>query len=353
MSVLIDLSSDTQTRPTPGMRRAMAEAVVGDEQKGEDPTTNQLQDTVAQLTGKEHALFLPSGAMCNQIAFRLWGRPGQTILLHETAHPIQYEAGGAAALSGLQLTPLPGARGKFSAEDLARHLTRTSRHNPKSACVSVEQTTNRGGGAIWTLGEIDAVADVAAANNLPLHMDGARLMNAVVETGISAAHFAARFDSVWVDLTKGLGCPIGAVLAASAEAIEEAFHYKHQFGGAMRQSGIIAAAGLYALDHHVTRLADDHAHARRLGAALQTMPGVKVETDPIETNIVFFSVAGTGLTAPAFCDRLLAESNVRLGPVDDTLVRAVTHLDVTDQDILTAIDALHTFLTQTKNGTAP
>src|SRR3954454_9660379 len=291
---VIDLSSDTQTRPTPGMRRAMASAEVGDEQKREDPTTSALQERVASLLGQEAALFLPSGSMCNGIGFRLHLRPGgDEVYLHRTAHPIIAEAGGPAALSGAMVCPLQGDGGMFSAEALRGALREEgNRYLPRSRLVSVEQTSNMGGGRVWPLSLVRSVLAVAAERGLRAHLDGARLMNAVVASGAPAASWAEGFDTCWVDFSKGLGAPVGACLAGSRELMQEAFRYKQQWGGSMRQSGIIAAAGLYALDHHVERLAEDHERARRLASGLASLPGVSgLDPDLVETNIVIFSVA--------------------------------------------------------------
>ena len=342
----VNLYSDTQTRPTPEMRRAIAEAEVGDEQRGEDPSVNLLQDRVAELLGKEAAVFLPSGTMCNEIGYRVQARPGQEIILDKTAHALHYEAGGPAALSGLMTRPLDGERGIFTAEQVEAALrTRGSRHEQQSAVVSIEQTTNQGGGAVWPLARIREVASLARAQGLAVHMDGARLMNAVVAAGVPARDYAAPCDTVWIDLSKGLGCPVGAVLAGSAELIEAAFHAKHLFGGAMRQAGIIAAAGVYALEHHVERLAEDHDKARRLAQGLAQIPGIAIAPESVETNLVFFDVeSSTGLTAPTLSQRLEEGHGVRIGASGHRRLRAVTHLDVPEDGVDEALAALRTVL---------
>lgn len=326
--ILVDLYSDTITRPTPPMRRAMCEAEVGDEQQREDPTVNRLQEMVAELLGKEAALFLPSGTMCNQVAFAVHCRTGDEILLHETAHPLLYEAGGAAAMVGAVFHPLSGPRGRFTGEQLRQALRPAVHYMPRSRVVSIEQTANIVGGACWPLAEIQTVCQVAHGAGLVCHMDGARLLNAVVSSGTSAAAFAAPFESVWIDLTKGLGAPVGAVLAGSWEFIEEAWRYKQRFGGAMRQAGIIAAAGIYALENHVERLAEDHERARALASGLAQVRGLAIDAAAVETNIVIFDVSGTGLSGDAFADRTLAQHGVRFSVLGPTLVRAVTHLDL-------------------------
>ena len=350
VKVAIDLFSDTVTKPTPEMRRFMCDAEVGDEQKGEDPTVNRLQEMVADLLGKEAALYLPSGTMCNEIAFAVHCRPGDEIILDKTAHPLHYEAGGPAALSGAQLRPVDGERGIFTAGDVAAAIRPASRHFPRSRVVSVEQTTNLGGGACWPLATLQPVCEIAHQHGLATHLDGARLLNAVVATGVEAAHFAGRFDSAWIDLSKGLGAPVGAVLAGSREFIDEAWRFKQRFGGAMRQAGIIAAGGIYALQHHVERLTDDHTHAKRLARGLAELPGISLDPDQVETNIVIFDVAGTGLTAAQFADRLLDEHGVRFSVMDPTLVRAVTHLDVSGQQIEAAIQATAKVLRSSRPG---
>jgi threonine aldolase len=335
----VDLFSDTVTRPTPAMRRAMVEAEVGDEQQREDPTVNRLQEAVAELLGKEAALFLPSGTMCNQVAFAVHCRAGDEILLHETAHPILYEAGGAAALVGAVFRPLPGPRGVFSAEQVRAAVRPAVHYMPRSRVVSVEQTANIVGGVCWRLEEVEAVCGAAREAGLRCHMDGARLLNAVVATGTPARAFAAPFDSVWLDLTKGLGAPVGAVLAGSRAFVEEAWVFKQRFGGAMRQAGIVAAAGLYALEHHVERLADDHDLARRLARGLAELPGITLDPEQVETNIVIFDLAAPGVTADAFAERALARGGVRFTVIGPTTLRAVTHLDLPPDAVERALAA--------------
>jgi threonine aldolase len=332
----VDLSSDTVTRPTPDMRRFMCEAEVGDEQKHEDPTVNLLQEMVAELLGKEAAVFLPSGTMCNEIALRVHCRPGEEMLAHRTAHPIHFESGGPAALAGVNVRPLDGARGQFDAATLEEGIRPDFRHFPRSRLVWVEQTSNLGGGSIWPLERVRAVTDVARRHRLATHLDGARLMNAVVASGVAAREWSAPFDSAWIDFTKGLGAPVGAALAGSRDFIAEAWRLKQQMGGAMRQAGIIAAGGVYALRHHVKRLAEDHANARRLAEGLAALPGVALDPATVETNLVFFDLTGR-LDAGAFVERLLARG-VRMGALGPRTVRAVTHLDVSAAQIERALD---------------
>ena len=333
----VNLYSDTQTRPTEGMRRAIAAAEVADEQRGLDPTVNALQERVAELLGHEAGLFLPSGTMCNAIALRLHIRPGgDAVLLDRTAHPIVAEAGGPAALSGAFPQPLDGDGGIFTAQQVAAALAAPGdRYAPRSRLVSVEQTTNMGGGRVWPLATVHEVLAVARRHGLRAHLDGARLLNAVVASGVSAADYASGFDTAWLDFTKGLGAPVGAVLAGSRELIDEAWRYKQMWGGAMRQAGIVAAAGLYALDHHVERLAEDHAHARVLAAGLAAIPGVEIDAARVETNIVIFAVPdAAGLAAG------LEEAGVEASRLDSRRVRMVTHLDVDRAGVERALAAV-------------
>jgi threonine aldolase len=322
----VDLFSDTVTRPTAEMRRFMCEAEVGDEQKLEDPTVNALCEMVAELLGKEAAVFLPSGTMCNEIALRVHARPGEEVIAHHTAHPIHFETGGPAALAGVNVRAVDGPRGQFDAAAVEAAVRQPSRYAPRSRLVWVEQTSNMGGGSVWPLERIEAVTAVARRHGLATHMDGARLMNAVVASGLSARDFAATFDSAWIDFTKGLGAPVGAALAGSRAFIDEAWRCKQQMGGAMRQAGIIAAGGIWALRHHVKRLAEDHANARRLAEGLARLPGVSLDPKTIDTNIVFLELTGS-LVAPAACERMLARG-VRMGALGTRTIRAVTHLDV-------------------------
>jgi threonine aldolase len=337
--IAVDLVSDTVTRPTPAMRRAMAEAEVGDEQNREDPTVNRLQEMAAELLGKEAALFLPSGTMCNQVAFAVHCRAGDEILLHETAHPLLYEAGGPAAMVGAVMRPLPGARGMYGADQVRQALRPRVHYMPRTRALSIEQTANIVGGAVWPLAQIEEVCAAGHAAGLACHMDGARLMNAVVASSTPARTFAKPFDSVWLDLTKGLGAPVGAVLAGNRGFIEEAWVFKQRFGGAMRQAGIIAAAGIYALEHHVDRLAEDHERARRLARGLAELPGVAVDAERVDSNIVIFDLRGSGLTAEEFARRTLERSGVRFSVIGPTLARAVFHLDVAADGVERAMSA--------------
>ena len=335
---LIDLASDTATRPSPAMRKAMAEAEVGDEQRGEDPTTNALQERVAALLGKEAAVYLPSGTMCNQIARLVHCRPGDEVSAADVAHIFTSEAGGGSAFAGAQTWPLASKRGMFDAAAVEAAVRDAGRHNPRSRLVAIEQTVNRGGGAVWPLAAIEEVAAVARRHGLAMHMDGARILNAVVASGIAAKRMAAPCDSAWLDLSKGLGCPIGGVLAGSRTFIDAAWAWKHRLGGALRQSGMLAAAGLYALDHNVERLAEDHGNARRLAEMIGNLAGIRIMNPEVETNIVFIDPSPSGLKPKDIVAAMLRQ-NVRMGTSYGGMIRAVTHLDVTRDDMETAARA--------------
>jgi threonine aldolase len=340
---VVNLYSDTQTRPTRAMRNAMAEAEVGDEQKLDDPTVIALCERVADLLGQEAAVFLPSGTMCNAIAFRLHTRPGgDEVVLHRTSHPIIAEAGGPAAISGAVLCPVDGPKGMFDADTLRAHLRPAGdRYMPRSRLVSLEQTTNIAGGRVWPLDQMRSVLEVARGAGMRAHLDGARLMNAVVASGVGAREWAGMFDTAWLDFTKGLGAPVGAVLAASRELIDEAWRYKQMWGGSLRQAGIIAAAGLYALDHNVDRLAEDHANARVLAEGLAELPGVELDPADVETNIVVFGFAQAAALIAA-----LEREGVLMSSVGPDRVRAVTHLDVDPTDIDTALSTVRGVIDQ-------
>jgi threonine aldolase len=338
-AIEIDLYSDTQSKPTPAMRKAMAEAEVGDEQQGTDPTVTKLCEMTAELLGKEDAVFLPSGTMCNQISVAVHCRPGDEIIADKTAHIVNTEGGGLAVFAGAMSRVIDGQKGIFTAAQLDAAVRRARRHTPKPRMVVVEQTSNSAGGSVWPLEAVREVGAAAREKGLITHMDGARLLNAVVATGVSARKFAEPFDTLWLDLSKGLGCPIGAVLAGDKDFIEQAWQWKQRMGGAMRQAGIVAAAGVHALEHHVERMAEDHENARYFGELLGNTPGIMVE-DGIETNMVFFNVEGTGLTAEDFRDRLIESDAIRIGANDLYRMRAVTHLDISREGIEWAATAV-------------
>jgi threonine aldolase len=323
-SVRINLLSDTQTRPTPAMREAMARAEVGDEQIGDDPSVNLLCERVADLLGKEAAVFLPSGTMCNVTATLVHCRPGDEIVAHETAHIVAREGGAHAALGGFQITTLKGVDGKFTPDSFRAALHPRTRYQPPQTVVSVEQTANIGGGTIWNKADLDAIVQIAKSNGLVTHMDGARLLNACVATGIGARAMTEGWDSAWIDFSKGLGAPIGAVIAGSHGFIDEVWRWKQRLGGAMRQAGICAAACIHALDHHVDRLADDHTNARALARGLAQIEGIEVQQP--ETNLVFFRPDGAGISGEKMVAGL-RQRGVLLAMMDGR-IRACTHLDV-------------------------
>lgn len=338
---IVNLYSDTQTRPTEAMRRAMAAAEVGDEQRFEDPTVTELCARVAALLGQPAAVFLPSGTMCNHIGLRLHIRPGgDEIILHRTAHPIVAESGSPAALTGAMVNALDSDDGTFTPEQVHGALRQVgNRYQPVSRLVHVEQTTNLRGGRVWPMERLTGVLGVAAEHGLRTHLDGARLLNAVVASGIAASEWASPFDTAWIDFTKGLGAPLGACLAGSEELMEEAWRWKQMMGGSMRQAGIVAAGALYALDHHVDRLAEDHALARTLAEGLAAIDGVRLDPATVETNIVVFGVDD----APAVSEALRAH-DVRIGALDASTLRAVTHLDVDAAGVEAALRAVRAVL---------
>lgn len=339
-AVRINLYSDTQTRPTPAMRAVMAAAEVGDEQLGLDPTVNTLCARVAGLLGKEAAIFLPSGAMCNSVAILTHCRPGDEIIAHESSHIIDAEGGAPWALAGARVLGLTGAGGQFLPRDIEAVLRGGSRYDPPQTLLVVEQTANQGGGTIWPLAQIRAVCATAHEAGLATHMDGARLFNAAVASGVAAADYAASFDSVWVDFTKGLGAPLGAVLAGSADFIDRAWRWKQRLGGSLRQAGFAAAGCLYALDHHIERLVDDHEHAAYLAGELAKLPGLKVEAP--QTNLVYVDVTGSGHKAGFIADRLRAQGI--MVSVMGARLRLCTHLDVSAADITETIAAFGALL---------
>lgn len=336
----VDLSSDTQTRPSPGMRQAIANAEVGDEQKREDPSVNRLQEIVCELTGMEAAVFLPTGTMCNLIAHAVHCRPGEEIILEEQSHPAHFEGGGPAVHSRASLRLLATANGVFTPQQVEAALRPDDPHFPKSRLVCVENTHNLKGGRIWPIPAMAAVAEMARKHKLALHLDGARLMNAVIGSGVPAKDYCRFFDSAWIDLSKGLGCPAGGVLAGSKEFISQAWRYKFLFGGAMRQAGILAAAGVYAFENNVQRLAEDHARAKSLVKGMAEIKGIEVDIAAVETNIVIFDIAGTGIPRAEFMNRVQAQGVRFSGLMQPTRLRAVTHLDIPGDGVERALAAV-------------
>ncbi len=337
---MIDLRSDTVTKPSPAMREAMARAEVGDDIYGEDPTVNRLQEAGAALVGKRAALFVPSGTLGNQLCLRAQAEPGREVIVEGQCHIIPYEQGAAAALAGVQLHWITGRQGLMTAEQVEAAIRPTDPYSIQTALICIENTHNAGGGTIYPLATIQSIRAVAKAHGLPMHLDGARLFNAVVASGIAAADYARHFETVAFCLSKGLGAPAGSLIATDDLALLERLRrFRRMYGGAMRQSGILAAAGLYALEHHVHRLADDHAHAKRLADRLAQIPAVSINPAAVETNILFFDLRSPRLSAPAFVATLRQEG-VLLNAVSAHTCRAVTHLDVSAKAIEQAADAI-------------
>jgi threonine aldolase len=333
---MIDLRGDTVTKPTPEMRSAMAAAEVGDDVLGHDPTVEALEKRTAEILGLEAALYMPSGTMTNQVAIRAHTEAGDELFCEAGAHCYYYECGGPAALSGVMCRLIEGRRGIFTADDLKKVLRPANIHHPRSRLVCVENTHNRGGGSIWPLETIRQLAACAREAGLRMHLDGARLWNASVATGIPEKVYAAHFDSVSVCFSKGLGAPVGSALAGSAEFIERARRVRKMFGGGMRQAGIIAAGALYALEHHRGRLAEDHANARALAEGIARVPGIVLDPAEVETNIV---VIGLANLSGAEMSQRLQPLGVLVLPTGPNAVRAVTSLEVRAGDMPKAIDA--------------
>lgn len=335
---MIDLRSDTVTRPSGGMRRAMADAEVGDDVYGEDPTVNRLQEVVAELLGKEAALFVPSGVMANQIALKLHTQPGDEVILNRLSHVYNYESGAPGLLSGVQLAPIDSDEMLLTADQVAAAVRPAMDVFPQTQLVCVENTLNKGGGTVYPLERLEAIATVARGHDLALHLDGARLWNASAASGTPEREYAALFDTVWVALSKGLGAPVGSVLAGSEEVIAEARRYRKLFGGGMRQAGVLAAAGLYAIEHHRPQLADDHEKAKRLAEGIAALPGFQLDPTTVETNIVLFDVKSDN--ALPVIERLRDEG-VLLTPFGPATIRATTHRDVSMADIDRALAVMH------------
>ncbi len=328
----IDLRSDTVTRPTPAMREAMARAELGDDVYGEDLDAIRLQQRAAELFGKEAALFVPSGTMANQVAVSLWTRPGDVVLAGENAHLLRYEAGAAAALSGCQITTL-GRGGLFDAADVHAAAAPDEQHHAPTTLVSLENTHNYAGGRVFALDAIRAIGDAAREHGMRMHLDGARIFNAVVATGVPARSWAEPFDTIAFCLSKGLGAPVGSLVVGDAETIRRAQRVRKRLGGGMRQIGMLAAAGLHALEHHIERLTDDHANAKRLATGLQAL-GCRVDPLP-ETNMVMFEVSDVmGFV------RETRSRNLLINPMKPGVLRAVTHLDVSQDDIDDALERI-------------
>jgi threonine aldolase len=336
---VINLRSDTATQPTPGMREAIASAEVGDEQVREDPTVNALESRMAELLDHEEAVFVPTATMANEIALRVLAERGDELIAEEESHILLSELGGPAVFAGLMARPIASPTGRFTPDQVrAKARGGDLGHTPATRVVAIENTHNSSGGRVWPLDEVAAIADVCRELGLALHLDGARLFNAAIASGEEPAAYARHADTVTICFSKGLGCPFGAIVAGSSERMLRARRLKHQFGGAMRQAGIAAAACVYALDHHVERLADDHARARRLAEALHDA-GLPVDLEQVETNFVQIDVEPLGFSQVDALERLRAEG-VRLSATSGTKLRAVTHLDITDEDIARAAELI-------------
>jgi threonine aldolase len=337
---VIDLRTDTLTQPTQAMRRAIADAVVGDEQKREDPTVIALEKRGAVLLGQEEAVFVPTATMANQIALRVLSEPGDEVLAEELAHIFRYELGGPAVHSGLVMKPIRTKDGRFGPEQIRDVVNPPADlHMAPTKVLCLENTHNAGGGRVWPLEQVRDVVAEARAQGLSVHLDGARLMNAVIASGTPADEYGREFDTVSLCFSKGLGCPLGALVAGSRERMAKARRFKHLFGGAMRQAGIVAAAGLYALDHHVQRLADDHGNARRLAEGLAEA-GLPVEVEQVESNFVLLDAGALGLSADDAVARLRTGGVLLSFGSRRNVLRAVTHLDVSAEDVEQAIELI-------------
>jgi threonine aldolase len=335
---VIELRSDTKTQPSAGMRKAIANAVVGDEQRREDPTVNELERRVAELLGQEEAVYVPTATMANEIALRTLSEPGAELIAEENAHLLLSELGGPAVFAGLMTRPIRGERGRFGPDEVQRMVRRTDEtHTPPTRIVAIENTHNASGGRVWPLEEIHALVATCRELELSVHLDGARLLNAAVASGVPAAEIAGSSDTATLCLSKGLGCPLGALVAGSHELMRKGRRFKHQFGGAMRQAGIVAAAGIYALDNNVERLADDHSRAQRLAQGLHAA-GVPVDLEQVETNFVQVDVGALGLDTRDALARLAEEGVGLSATAHPGVLRAVTHLDIGDDDVEQAIE---------------
>ena len=343
MKEFIDLRSDTVTKPTPAMRKAMAEAEVGDDVFGEDPTVNALQEKVAKILGKEASIFVPSGTMGNQLAIKSHTQPGDEVIIEATSHPYNFEGGASAALSGIQFYCLKGVRGILDASQIEEAIRPDDHHFPVTKLICLENTHNRGGGTIYPIQNIAEISRFARSKGLLVHLDGARLWNASVASGIKPQEYARWADSVSVCLSKGLGAPIGSVIAGTKTFIDRVHRFRKMFGGGMRQAGIIAAAGIYALDQHIERLKEDHKNAKRLALGLSEIQGVSIDPEHVETNIIIFDIAEIGMTAAQVREEM-KKNGVLIHPFGKTLIRLVTHLDVSKEDIEVALKAFRKIL---------
>jgi threonine aldolase len=330
---MIDLRSDTVTKPTDEMRKAMSRADVGDDVYGEDPTVNRLQDMAANMLGKRFALFVPSGTMANQLAIRSQSQPGQEIIVESKSHIVRYEQGAAGALAGVQLHWIYGERGVMSAEQVEAAIRPNDPHSVTTALICLENTPNAGGGTIYPLSTIERIRTIAVRHRIPMHLDGARLFNAVAATTLPPTVYAQHFETVSICLSKGLGAPVGSLLLSNdQQVIDRARRFRRMYGGAMRQAGIVAAAGIYALERHITRLKTDHEHAKKLARLLQQIPAIQIVPQHVETNIIIFDIIDEQRT-PTELVAALKEQGVLINTLGGNTYRAVTHLNIAGKQI--------------------
>ncbi|TAJ07091.1 MAG: low-specificity L-threonine aldolase [Nitrospirae bacterium] len=329
---MIDLRSDTVTQPSQAMRDAMATAPVGDDVYGEDPTVNRLQEMAAALLGKAAALFVPTGIMANQLSLRVHTQPGDEVIVDSRAHIVKYEHGAAAALAGVQLHWVSGQRGILEPEQVLTAIRPNDPYNPQTRLICLENTHNSGGGSVYPLPTIQRIRDIAVARGIPMHLDGARLFNAVVASGVPAADYARHFETVSFCLSKGLGAPVGSIIVSDADTVAKLRPLRRMYGGGMRQAGILAAAGLYALEHNIARLKDDHAHAQALAGQLRKIPSVSIDAEGVETNIVVFEVTDPSRSSSEILGTL-KQAGLLINSVGGMSFRAVTHLNVSAQAI--------------------
>ena len=339
-SELVDLRSDTVTQPTPGMREAMSEAPVGDDVLGDDQTVIELQEMVANIFGKEGALFVPSGTMSNAIAIRAQTEPGDEVITQRHSHIYVYEGGGYAALSGCSIALVPGKDGIMDPRDVESAIRKgdgSLGHYPNGSMVCVENTSNRGGGTCYSMGVLDEIAKVAKDNNCRSHIDGARIFNASISSSLSVERMAREYDTISVCLSKGLGAPVGSVLVGPSKSLYKAHRWRKMFGGGMRQAGVLAAAGIYALDNNINRLSEDHARAREIASAVSKMDSYNVDLNQVQTNMVY---VGCEKGDSENLVSRLEDKGIKTLTIDDSTIRIVTHLHITDDDVVRTIDAL-------------
>ncbi len=336
---IIDLRSDTVTKPSREMREAMLTAEVGDDVYGEDPTVNCLQERVAEILGKEAALFVPSGVMANQLALKVHTQPGDEVIVESESHIFNYETAGAAFLSNVQLCTVKGNNGILNVEQVAQAIRSKIYYNPKTSLVCLENTHNKAGGTIYPLEEIQKIHNLARNRKLALHLDGARLWNASIATGIAPKEYARFFDTVSVCFSKGLGAPVGSALTGTREKIESARKYRKIFGGGMRQVGILAAGALFALDHNYERLKEDHDKAKWLAKELSNLPGIDLDLKSVQTNIIILNISGRSESAEELISKLKAKG-VLISEMGISTLRAVTHLDISKEQIIIASEMM-------------